>query len=133
MRGVLQLAEQRGPLVLQGFRRPGVHVGEQLAGIEVGVDVHPLADSLGEPFGLGRQPPDGVIVQQAGRFEVRLEARDGVAGEPALNLAGFPAISLPVPVAEAGRPPAGLQIVGSPRSEALLVALAARIEEAVAA
>jgi amidase len=49
-----------------------------------------------------------------------------------VNLAGFPAISLPVPVAEVGRPPAGLQIVGSPGSEALLAALAARIEAAVA-
>jgi len=49
-----------------------------------------------------------------------------------VNLAGFPAISLPVPVAEAGRPPAGLQIVGSPRSEALLAAVASRIEAAVA-
>jgi amidase len=49
-----------------------------------------------------------------------------------MNLAGFPAISLPVPVGEVGRPPAGLQIVGPPRSEALLAALAARIEAAVA-
>jgi amidase len=48
-----------------------------------------------------------------------------------VNLAGFPAISLPVPVTELGRPPAGLQIVGLPGSEALLVALAAQIEAAV--
>lgn len=49
-----------------------------------------------------------------------------------VNLAGFPAISLPVPVDEVGRPPAGLQIVGLPGTEALLTALAARIEAAVA-
>jgi amidase len=49
-----------------------------------------------------------------------------------VNLAGFPAISLPVPVAEVDRPPAGLQIVGGPDSEALLAATAAHIEAAVA-
>jgi len=50
-----------------------------------------------------------------------------------VNLAGFPAISLPVPVAEMRRPPAGLQIIGSPGSEALLVALATQIEAALGA
>jgi amidase len=46
-----------------------------------------------------------------------------------VNLAGLPAISLPVPAE--GRPPAGLQLVGPAGSEHLLVALAARIERAV--
>jgi amidase len=50
-----------------------------------------------------------------------------------VNLAGFPAISLPVPVAERDRPPAGLQMVGLPGSEALLAAVAAQIEAAGAA
>jgi amidase len=49
-----------------------------------------------------------------------------------VNLAGFPAISLPVPVAERDRPPAGLQLVGPPGSEAMLCALAALVEAAVA-
>jgi len=47
-----------------------------------------------------------------------------------VNLAGLPAISLPVPAE--GRPPAGLQLVGPAGSEHVLVALAARIERAVA-
>ncbi|MGA8680700.1 MAG: amidase [Acidimicrobiales bacterium] len=49
-----------------------------------------------------------------------------------VNSAGFPAITLPVPVAAADRPPCGLQLVSSAGSEALLCALAARIEAAVA-
>ncbi|MGA2211347.1 MAG: amidase [Acidimicrobiales bacterium] len=49
-----------------------------------------------------------------------------------VNLAGFPAISVPVPVAERNRPPAGLQFVGAPGSEAMLCALAALVEAAVA-
>ena len=49
-----------------------------------------------------------------------------------VNLAGFPAISLPVPVGPS-RPPCGLQLVGLPGSEALLCAVAASIEAAVAA
>jgi amidase len=49
-----------------------------------------------------------------------------------VNIAGFPAISLPVPVAEMDRPPAGLQMVGLPGSEALLAAVASQIEAAVA-
>ena len=50
-----------------------------------------------------------------------------------VNFAGLPAISLPVPVGESGRPPCGLQLVGPAGSEALLCALAAVVEEAVAA
>jgi amidase len=51
-----------------------------------------------------------------------------------VNFAGFPALSLPVPVAGGGpgRPPCGLQLVGLPGSEALLCAVAARVEAAVA-
>jgi amidase len=49
-----------------------------------------------------------------------------------VNLAGFPAITVPIPVAEGGRPPAGLQLVGPPGSEAMLCALAAVVEAAVA-
>lgn len=48
-----------------------------------------------------------------------------------VNCAGFPAISLPVPVDSADRPPCGLQLVGLPGSESLLCAVAARIEAAV--
>ena len=47
-----------------------------------------------------------------------------------VNLAGLPALSVPVPVR--GRPPAGLQLVGPPGSEGRLLALGARIEAAVA-
>lgn len=46
-----------------------------------------------------------------------------------VNLAGLPAVSVPVPVK--GRPPTGLQLVGAAGSEELLVALAGRIESAV--
>jgi amidase len=49
-----------------------------------------------------------------------------------VNLAGFPAISLPVPVDEPNRPAAGLQLVGLPGTEGLLCATAAKIEAAVA-
>ncbi|MHB1508385.1 MAG: amidase [Acidimicrobiales bacterium] len=48
-----------------------------------------------------------------------------------VNLAGFPAISLPVPAGRS-RPPCGLQLVGLPGSEALICAVAASIEAAVA-
>ncbi|MGO8874907.1 MAG: amidase [Acidimicrobiales bacterium] len=48
-----------------------------------------------------------------------------------VNYAGFPAISLPVPVASADRPPCGLQLVGRPGSESLLCTVAARVEAAV--
>ena len=46
-----------------------------------------------------------------------------------VNLAGLPAISVPVPAP--GRPPIGLQLVASAGREELLVSLAARIEAAV--
>jgi amidase len=48
-----------------------------------------------------------------------------------VNFAGLPAISLPVPVSEAGRPDASLQLVGPAGSEAMLCALAAAVEAAV--
>jgi amidase len=47
-----------------------------------------------------------------------------------INLAGLPAISIPVPAA--GRPPTGLQLVAPPGGEEILLALAARVEAAVA-
>jgi Asp-tRNA(Asn)/Glu-tRNA(Gln) amidotransferase A subunit family amidase len=43
-----------------------------------------------------------------------------------INLAGFPALALPVPSTQ--RLPASLQIVGPPNAEALLLATAAIIE-----
>ncbi|MHB8246041.1 MAG: amidase [Acidimicrobiales bacterium] len=46
-----------------------------------------------------------------------------------VNLAGLPAISIPVPAP--GRPPAGLQLVAPRGREELLVVVAARIEAAV--
>ena len=51
-----------------------------------------------------------------------------------VNFAGFPALSLPVPVTagRTSRPPCGLQLVGLPGSEAFLCAVGARIEAAVA-
>lgn len=67
-----------------------------------------------------------------------LPVRPPVAGEgragfnllcAPVNLAGLPAISLPVPAE--GRPPAGLQLVGPAGGEAVLVALARRVEAAV--
>lgn len=49
-----------------------------------------------------------------------------------VNLAGLPALSLPVPVPEPGRPPAGLQLVGPAGGEAVLCSLGLRIEAALA-
>jgi amidase len=48
-----------------------------------------------------------------------------------VNLAGLPAVALPVPTA--GHMPASLQLIGPPGSEATLLALAARVEAAVSA
>jgi len=48
-----------------------------------------------------------------------------------VNLAGLPAVSLPVPTA--GHMPASLQLIGPRNSEAMLLALAARVEEAISA
>jgi amidase len=45
-----------------------------------------------------------------------------------VNMAGFPALALPVP--SAVHLPAGLQLIGPPGSEALLLATGAVIEEA---
>jgi Asp-tRNA(Asn)/Glu-tRNA(Gln) amidotransferase A subunit family amidase len=45
-----------------------------------------------------------------------------------VNLAGFPALALPVP--SAARLPASLQLIGPPCSEALLLATGAIIESA---
>ncbi len=49
----------------------------------------------------------------------------------AVNLAGFPALALPVPAGR--RLPASLQLIGGPNAEALLLATGAMIEAAVAA
>jgi amidase len=49
----------------------------------------------------------------------------------AVNFAGLPAISLPIPVAERGRPDASLQLVGPAGSEASLCGLAAVVEAAL--
>jgi amidase len=48
-----------------------------------------------------------------------------------VNFAGLPAITLPVPVAVADRPACGLQLIGLAGSEALLCALARRVESAL--
>ncbi len=58
------------------------------------------------------------------------EVRDGLGGlcSP-VNLAGLPAITIPVPAT--GRPPTGLQLIGPAGSEERLVTLAAVIEAAV--
>lgn len=48
-----------------------------------------------------------------------------------VNLAGLPAIALPVPI-KTGRLPASVQIIGPPGSESKLLATAARLEAAVA-
>jgi amidase len=45
-----------------------------------------------------------------------------------VNLAGFPAVALPVPSSQ--RLPASLQLIGPPGSEALLLATAAIVEAA---
>jgi Asp-tRNA(Asn)/Glu-tRNA(Gln) amidotransferase A subunit family amidase len=44
-----------------------------------------------------------------------------------VNLAGFPALALPVPTGQ--RPPASLQLIGGPGAEALLLATGAIIED----
>jgi Asp-tRNA(Asn)/Glu-tRNA(Gln) amidotransferase A subunit family amidase len=46
-----------------------------------------------------------------------------------VNLAGFPALALPVPVRR--RLPASLQLIGGPSAEALLLATGAAVEAAV--
>ena len=48
-----------------------------------------------------------------------------------VNLAGLPAVAIPVPTG--GRLPASLQLIGARGSEARLLALAARVEVAVSA
>ena len=65
-------------------------------------------------------------------FPPRLETAAG-AGYLALtspvNLAGFPALALPVPTGQ--RLPASLQLIGGPNAEALLLATGAMIEAAL--
>ena len=48
-----------------------------------------------------------------------------------INLAGLPALSLPVPASGQAGLPASLQLVGPARGEEQILALGARIEEAV--
>jgi amidase len=65
-------------------------------------------------------------------FPPRLEAaaRPGyLALTSPVNLAGFPALALPVPAGQ--RLPASLQLIGGPNAEALLLATGAMIEAAV--
>lgn len=65
-------------------------------------------------------------------FPLRLEAaiRPGyLALTSPVNLAGFPALALPVPTGQ--RLPASLQLIGRPNAEALLLATGAMIEAAV--
>jgi amidase len=65
-------------------------------------------------------------------FPPRLDAaiRPGyLALTRAVNLAGLPALALPVPTGR--RLPAGLQLIGGPNAEALLLATGAMIEAAV--
>jgi amidase len=65
-------------------------------------------------------------------FPPRLEAasRPGyIALTSPVNLAGFPALALPVPAGQ--QLPASLQLIGAPNAEALLLATAAMIEAAV--
>jgi amidase len=67
-----------------------------------------------------------------GFFPPRLEAaiRPGyLALTSPVNLAGFPALALPVPTGQ--RLPASLQLIGGPNAEALLLATGAMIEAAV--
>jgi Asp-tRNA(Asn)/Glu-tRNA(Gln) amidotransferase A subunit family amidase len=54
-----------------------------------------------------------------------------VAATSVVNLAGLPALSLPVPAPGGPGLPASLQLVGPDRSEERLLALAARVEEAL--
>jgi len=65
-------------------------------------------------------------------FPPRLEAavrRGYLALTSPVNLAGFPALALPVPTGQ--RLPASLQLIGGPNMEALLLATGAMIEAAV--
>jgi amidase len=65
-------------------------------------------------------------------FPPRLEAaarRGYLALTSPVNLAGFPALALPVPAGQ--RLPASLQLIGGPNVEALLLATGAMIEAAV--
>jgi len=50
-----------------------------------------------------------------------------------VNLAGLPALALPVPVPANGRVPASLQVIGPAGSEELLIAFGRVVEAAVAA
>jgi amidase len=71
-------------------------------------------------------------------FPPSIEGSDGVdavvrlvAATSVVNLAGLPALSLPVPAPGGPGLPASLQLVGPDRSEERLLALAARVEEAL--
>jgi amidase len=93
-----------------------VRVREWFAGLQAR---HPI---LALPTLVGAPP---LIGDRAGRIPLTLLTM------PA-NLAGLPALALPVPGGPAGLP-ASLQLIGPPGSEEQLVALGRRIEAAVAA
>ncbi|GGA67473.1 amidase [Pseudoclavibacter endophyticus] len=82
---------------------------------------------------MARPPaPAGELVAEANAqpHEMRLREAQMVAFTSWVNLAGLPAISLPLHTASDGLP-IGVQLVGGPWGEATLLALAASIEQAV--
>ena len=75
------------------------------------------------PIG-GLAPKDGEPA-----FQWLLNAADWVPFTPVWNVTGQPAISLPLHHSDAGLP-IGVQLVGPPAGEELLLSLAAQLEEA---
>src|SRR5690606_23472210 len=63
-------------------------------------------------------------------FELRVAALQNTA---AVNLAGNPALSMPIPVHSSAVPLTSLQLIGAPRSEAELLAAGRLVETAVSA
>lgn len=63
----------------------------------------------------------------------QLDSRSRIAREDpctvGVNLAGLPAISIPIKLSNSKRLPIGLQLIGPPWSEKDLISLAGRIEE----
>jgi len=115
----------------------GANVHERLTGAEAVTpeqvaDAQALVPRWQDALGAGLRAAGGVLALPTVPFFPPLVTHAGglhfTAFTNPVNLAGFPAIALPV--ASAGRLPASVQLIGPPGSEALLLATGAVIESA---